>query len=114
MKKVLIYCILCLCLLLTACTDRNVENIDKNVNENNISGDNLANDSNLDIVTSFYPIYIATSNIVDGVENVTLSNMTNTSVGCLHDYQLTTRDMNILEKSDVFIINGLRNGVLFR
>ena len=60
----------------------------------------------LNIVTSFYPMYIATSNIVDGIENVKLTNMTNTEVGCLHDYQLTTKDMNELERADVFIING--------
>lgn len=58
------------------------------------------------IVTSFYPIYIATSNIVNGVEGVTLENMTDVTVGCLHDYQLTTKDMNKLEKADAFIING--------
>ncbi|MBQ9314813.1 MAG: zinc ABC transporter substrate-binding protein [Clostridia bacterium] len=60
----------------------------------------------LNIVTSFYPIYIATSNIVDNVENVNLSNMTNIEVGCLHDYQLTTKDMNELERADIFIVNG--------
>lgn len=60
----------------------------------------------LNIVTSFYPMYIATSNIVEGVEDVELTNMTKTDVGCLHDYQLTTKDMNVLEKADVFIING--------
>ena len=58
------------------------------------------------IVTSFYPIYIATSNIVDGVDGVTLENMTDVKVGCLHDYQLTTKDMNKLERADAFIING--------
>lgn len=64
-------------------------------------------DSNkLNIVTSFYPMYIATSNIVDGIEDVKLTNMTKTEVGCLHDYQLTTKDMNILEKADIFIVNG--------
>lgn len=64
-------------------------------------------DSNqLNIVTSFYPMYIATSNIIDGIDKVSLTNMTNTEVGCLHDYQLTTKDMNILERADVFVING--------
>lgn len=58
------------------------------------------------IVTSFYPVYIATSNIVDGVEGVTLENMTDVKVGCLHDYQLTTKDMNKLERADAFVING--------
>ena len=72
-------------------------------------GCNQTNDNNeneLNIVTSFYPMYIATSNIVDGIDNVKLTNMTKTDVGCLHDYQLTTKDMNILERANVFIING--------
>lgn len=60
----------------------------------------------LDIVTSFYPIYIATANIIDGVEGVTLTNLTSTEVGCLHDYQLTTANLMVLENSDILIVNG--------
>ena len=68
--------------------------------------ENKIDENKFNIVTSFYPMYVATSNIVDGVEDVTLSNMTDVQVGCLHDYQMTTKDMNKLEKADVFIING--------
>lgn len=68
--------------------------------------ENKTNENKFNIVTSFYPMYIATSNIVDGVQDVTLSNMTDVQVGCLHDYQMTTKDMNKLEKADAFIING--------
>lgn len=64
------------------------------------------NEATLDIVTSFYPIYIATANIVDGVDGVTLSNLTSTEVGCLHDYQLTTANLMTIEKADIFVING--------
>ncbi len=60
----------------------------------------------LDIVTSFYPIYIATANIVDGVDDITLTNLTSTEVGCLHDYQLTTANLMVLENSDILIVNG--------
>lgn len=60
----------------------------------------------LQIVASFYPVYIATLNIIDGAENVSLSNLTSTEVGCLHDYQLTTANMLTLNKADVLIING--------
>ena len=66
----------------------------------------IKDDNQLNIVTSFYPIFIATSNIIDGAEDVKLTNLTQTSVGCLHDYQLTTKDMNILERADVFVVNG--------
>ena len=60
----------------------------------------------LHIVTSFYPMYIATANITKGVEGVQLTNMTKPQTGCLHDYQLTTDDMKTLEKADVFVANG--------
>ncbi len=60
----------------------------------------------LQIVASFYPVYVATLNIIDGAENVSLSNLTSTEVGCLHDYQLTTANMFTLNKADVLIING--------
>lgn len=62
--------------------------------------------NDLQIVASFYPVYIATLNIIDGVENVSLSNLTSTEVGCLHDYQLTTANMLALNKADVLVING--------
>ncbi len=60
----------------------------------------------LNIITSFYPMYIATANIVDGVEDVTLECLASPEVGCLHDYQLTVNDMKKLEGADVFVING--------
>lgn len=59
------------------------------------------------IVTSFYPLYIMTLNITDGVDNVSVSNMTNNNVGCLHNYNLQTSDLKTLSKADLFIMNGL-------
>lgn len=58
------------------------------------------------IVASFYPVYILAKNITDGVENITLENMAQPQTGCLHDYQLTTKDRKALEKADLFFING--------
>ena len=58
------------------------------------------------IVTSFYPMYVATINITDGVDGVEVYNMTKPQTGCLHDYQLMTEDMKTLEKADAFVING--------
>ena len=63
-------------------------------------------DGQLHIVTSFYPMYIATANITKGVDGVQVTNMTKPQTGCLHDYQLTTDDMKTLEKADVFVANG--------
>ena len=59
------------------------------------------------IVTSFYPVYILTANITQGANNISLVNMAETNVGCLHDYTLTTNDMKKIEEADLFIENGL-------
>ena len=58
------------------------------------------------IVTSFYPMYVATLNITKGIEDVEVINMTKPQTGCLHDYQLTPEDVKTLEKADAFVING--------
>ena len=65
-----------------------------------------AGDGTFHIVTSFYPMYIDVINLTDGVEGVTVTNMTKPQTGCLHDYQLTTEDMKTLEKADAFVVNG--------
>ncbi len=58
------------------------------------------------IVTSFYPIYVLAKNITDGVEGITLQNMAQPQTGCLHDYQITTKDRKALEKADLLLVNG--------
>lgn len=58
------------------------------------------------VVTSFYPIYIFALNLTQGVEGVEVHNLTAPDTGCLHDYQLQTRDMKQLAQADVFLING--------
>ena len=66
----------------------------------------MAGDQGRTFVTSFYPMYIFTLNVTEGVEGVSVKNLAGDSVGCLHDYQLNTRDMATLEKADALIING--------
>ncbi len=59
------------------------------------------------IVTSFYPMYVATANVIEGLEDtITLENLSEPQGGCLHNYQLTTGDMQLLAKADVLVING--------
>ena len=58
------------------------------------------------VMTSFYPMYIATMNITDGVDGVEVKNLTNNATGCLHDYQLSTKDLKQLDKADMLIVNG--------
>ena len=65
-----------------------------------VSGDNL------NIVTSFYPIYIMVLNLTEGVEGVSVTNMAENHTGCLHDFQLQTSDMKKIEKCNAFVING--------
>ena len=58
------------------------------------------------IVTSFYPMYVATLNVTKGIDGVEVVNMTKPQTGCLHDYQLTPEDVKTLDKADAFVING--------
>lgn len=58
------------------------------------------------VVTSFYPIYIMSLNLMDGVEGISLTNLAENQTGCLHDYQLTTENMRLLEDASLFIVNG--------
>ncbi|MBL8026537.1 MAG: zinc ABC transporter substrate-binding protein [Fibrobacteres bacterium] len=58
------------------------------------------------ILTSFYPIYIMTINITDGVPGVKVVNLTKPQTGCLHDYQLTPQDMKTISTASMFIVNG--------
>lgn len=60
----------------------------------------------LKVVTSFYPMYVATANVVDGLDHVQLENLSEPETGCLHDYQLRPEDMKLLSAADVFIVNG--------
>lgn len=67
---------------------------------------------NIKIVTSFYPMYTLTKNIIgddllnDDMSEIEIVNLTSYQTGCLHDYQLTTDDMKKLEDASVLIING--------
>lgn len=63
-------------------------------------------DKEMQIVTSFYPIYIIMLNLLDGIDDIFVVNLTNNQQGCLHDYQLTTKDMRTLQHADLFVLNG--------
>lgn len=58
------------------------------------------------VVASFYPVYIFAGNLLQDIPGVSLSCMTAPSTGCLHDYQLLTRDMRLLSNADALIIGG--------
>ena len=67
---------------------------------------NEEQEEKINIVTSFYPMYVATLNITDGVENISVKNLTSDIGGCIHDYVLTTTELVTLAKADVLVING--------
>ena len=73
-----------------------------------LTGCNNSIESNnkLTIVTSFYPMYISTLNIVKDIPDVEVINMTAPQTGCLHDYSLSTKDLKTLSSADIFVING--------
>lgn len=58
------------------------------------------------IVTSFYPIWILTLNLTDGIDGVEIINLAEPTTGCLHDYSLRNSDMVVLSKADALLING--------
>ena len=89
MKKLILFMI-CFSFLFTACATSSAKEY-----ENNIT-----------IVASFYPVYILAKNITDGVEGVTVENMAQPQTGCLHDYQLTTKDRKAIEQADLFLKVG--------
>ena len=70
-----------------------------------ISSKTDGNDT-FNVVTSFYPVYIAAKNVIGDVEGVELHNLTEPQTGCLHDYQLTPQDMISLSHADLFLVNG--------
>lgn len=89
MKKIILLFI-CFPFLLTACTVSSAKEYE----------------NTLVVVASFYPVYILAKNITEGVPGVVLENMAQPQTGCLHDYQLTTKDRKAIENADLFLING--------
>ena len=70
------------------------------------SSKQINKDGEVLLVTSFYPMYVLAENLTAGVDGVSVSNLTENQTGCLHDYQLTSRDMKLLDRADVFLVNG--------
>lgn len=75
-------------LALAGCSD-NQENEDKNI-----------------VLTTFYPVYIFTLNLLDRIDDIEIVNMTENHNGCLHDYNLMPKDMKALAVAKAVVING--------
>lgn len=64
------------------------------------------NDKKVRIITSFYPVYIMTLNLTQGISGIEVENMAPAAAGCLHDYQLTPQNLIALKQADIIIVNG--------
>lgn len=90
MKKIICAFLVLSILFLNACTG----NVPENQNSKTI------------VAASFYPVYIFTLNLLNGIEEVSVECMAEQSVGCLHDYTLTAKDARLLSDARVLVING--------
>ncbi len=63
-------------------------------------------DGKITVAASFYPVYIFTLNLLDGIEEIRVECMAEQSVGCLHDYTLTAKDAKLLSDASILVING--------
>ena len=70
------------------------------------AGSRTSKDDGIEVVASFYPIYVIVENVIGNTGGISLKNMAQPQTGCLHDYQLSTGDMKKLSTADMFIING--------
>lgn len=70
------------------------------------AGSRTSKDDGIEVVASFYPIYVIAENVIGNTGGISLKNMAQPQTGCLHDYQLSTGDMKKLSTADMFIING--------
>ncbi|MBS7359324.1 MAG: zinc ABC transporter substrate-binding protein [Oscillospiraceae bacterium] len=58
------------------------------------------------VAASFYPVYVFTLNLLNGIDGVEVRCMAEQNIGCLHDYSLTAKDVRLLEDAQVLVING--------
>lgn len=60
----------------------------------------------LHIVTTVRPLYAAALQLTDSVPDVRVENLTGSSTGCLHDYQLSPANRLSLARADLVVLNG--------
>lgn len=82
--------------LLTSCTQKKSSPVQSDSIDTNT----------IKITATFYPLYVSLLNITDGIEGIELSLLAPPDTGCLHDYQLTTKDMKKIETCSILVANG--------
>ena len=58
------------------------------------------------VLCSFYPMYVMALNVVADTPGVEVECLTESLVGCLHDYQLTPANLKTIGSANVLIANG--------
>jgi zinc/manganese transport system substrate-binding protein/zinc transport system substrate-binding protein len=64
------------------------------------------NPEKLDVLCSFFPVYLFTKNVVGDTPNVSVSLMLPSEMGCPHDYDLKPQDVKRIAGADLFVVNG--------
>lgn len=65
-----------------------------------------AEDGDLHILCTTYPVYLFTTAVVGDADGVAVELLVNAQTSCLHDYTLTVEDMKAIERADVIVMNG--------
>ncbi|MCQ2240291.1 metal ABC transporter substrate-binding protein [Treponema sp.] len=95
-RKKIAFFMASLLVLLSSCTQKKAPAVQpEKTDENTIK-----------ITATFYPLYVLLLNITDGIDGVELSMLAPPDTGCLHDYQLTTKDMKKIESCNILVANG--------
>ncbi|AEE17169.1 metal ABC transporter substrate-binding protein [Treponema brennaborense] len=58
------------------------------------------------VTATFYPLYVMLLNITENVPDTRITLLAPADTGCLHDYQLTAKDMSALTQCDILVLNG--------
>lgn len=58
------------------------------------------------VVTTIHPLRIAVLNICAGVPGIEVAALAGPGSGCLHDYQMSPRDMALLGEASLIVANG--------
>lgn len=64
-------------------------------------------DKGLRVLCTTYPLYLFTTAVTAGANNVEVNLLVNSQTSCLHDYTLTVADMKAIEGADVIVMNGV-------
>ncbi len=58
------------------------------------------------LAATTYPVYLFTCAVTEGLDDYDVQLIVNQPFSCLHDYTLSVRDMQTVEKGDVILMNG--------